>query len=68
MKSLLQDVDGFEAEIDDLGGGFEFTFAESADEVLDAMCDATEAFKTYLAAEPFTVWMARKSLLISSGL
>ena len=53
MKSFLEDIDGFEAKIDNLGAGFQFAVAEPANQVFDAMGDSAEPLEADLSCGSF---------------
>ena len=53
MQSLLEDVDGFEADVDDGGRRIDFAVAEAADQVFDAMGDGAEALQADLRGRTF---------------
>ena len=48
VKSLFQNVDGFEAEIDDLRKWIDLALAEAADQIFNAVSDTAETLETYL--------------------
>src|SRR6266852_2388777 len=53
VQRLLEDVDGRETEIDDGGGGLNLSIAETADQILDAVRDATKALESHLGGGTF---------------
>ena len=53
VQSLFQNIDGFQAEIDDLRKRLNFAFTKTADQIFDAVRDAAKTLETYLRRGAF---------------
>ena len=63
VQRFLQDVDGFEANVDDGGRRFDLAIAQTADQIFDAMGDGAEALQSDLSRGAFDrVNRAEKSI------
>jgi len=56
VKRLLQNIHGLKTQIHDGGRRrFNLSVAQTADQILDAVCNCSESLRPTIAAEPFTV-------------